>query len=449
MAERELTGKGEVDDKIQRRKKARETASDKLKAPSETTQSKTINPASLEAHASLLSDTRLSHPANASQKAELLSDLQRSHGNAYVQRLLKSRAVQAKLTVNPPDDIYEKEADRMAETVTGTSGSRVQRQLEEEELAQPKLASDQPQAELQRQEEEPEEEEEEEPEVQAKAASGQVPEVSEDVETRIGAARGSGQELPDSLRASIEPQFGRDFSDVRVHTDSEANDLSQQLGARAFTTGQDIFFRSGDYQPESEGGRKLIGHEVTHVVQQGGAPISRKAVETEEKAGPTDKREAEAELKKLAAKVVSDMSQANMKALLLQVAHCQEIGADEAARDALDLVANQAVAALKRKTNAFNVETSSRIMAKDLLDQLATVQLLGGKEAGRAGEKALDKLLQWAQGQLAGAIKELQRAPSELTARHVLEKAALVQMLGGDTTAAMAALQTWRETEKA
>jgi hypothetical protein len=440
MAERERTGKGEIDDGIQRRKKARESAEDKVKAPSETTESNTVNAASVEAHTSLLSDARLSHPANVGMKAELLSDLQRSYGNAYVQRLLKSRAVQAKLTVNPPDDIHEKEADRMAEMVTGASGSLVQRQEEEEIEA--KLASNQPQQGLQRQEEE------EEP-VQPKAASGQVPAVSEDMEARINTARGGGQELPESIRGSLEPHFGRDFSEVRVHTDGEADDLSQKLGARAFTTGQDVFFRSGDYQPESEDGRKLLGHEMTHVVQQGGAPISRKAVETEEKGAPADKKEAEAELKKLATRACSDMSLANMKALLLQVAHCQEIGADEAARDALDQVAGQAVAVLKRKTNAFNVETSSRIMAKDLLDQLATVQLLGGKDAGRAGEKALEKLLQWAQGQLAGAIKELQRAPSELTAKHVLEKGALVQMLGGDATAAMAALQTWKETEKA
>jgi hypothetical protein len=77
------------------------------------------------------------------------------------------------------------------------------------------------------------------------------------------------------------------------------------------------------------------------------------------------------------------------------------------------------------------------------------VQLLGGKDVGGAADKALEKVLQWAQAQLAGAIRELQRAPSELAAKVVLERAALVQMLGGDTSAAIAAVQTWRETENA
>jgi hypothetical protein len=188
---------------------------------------------------------------------------------------------------------------------------------------------------------------------------------------------------------------------------------------------------------------------MTHVVQQGGAPVSRKPVETEEKESPADKREAESELKKARDKAASDMSRANIKLLLFHAAHCQQIGADEAARDALDRAANQALAVLKRKTNAFNVETSSRKIARDLLDQLATVQLLGGQDTGKAADKALEKVLQWAQAQLAGAIKQLQVAPSEATAKAVLEKAGLVQMLGGDMTAAIAAVQTWAETEKA
>lgn len=429
MAERELARKKEIDEGVQRRKKPQEPAAGKLKARDETTALKNVDAASLESHASLLSDARLSHPANAGQRAQILSDLQSSYGNAYVQRLLRSRALQAKLTVNPPDDIYEKEADRVAEIVTKSPGAAIQRQGEEEEK--------------------PEEEEEEA--VSAKMAVSRTPEVSDDVEGRINAARGSGESLPDSISASLEPHFGRDFSDVRVHADSEADTLSRQLGARAFTTGQDIFFRSGDYQPGSGEGKKLLGHEMTHVVQQGGAPLSRKAVKTEEKAAPPEKIEAQAELDKARARAIKDMSPANVKALLYQAARCQQLGADSqgAAKNALDKASSETMAILKRQTSTFDVKTSSLKMARDLLDQLATVQLLGAEGEGKAAEAAFKKLLQWAQNQLAFAVKALQAAPSGVTAKEVLEKAALVQMLGGDATPAMAALKQWREMESA
>jgi hypothetical protein len=165
-----------------------------------------------------------------------------------IQRLLSSRAVQAKLTVNPPDDQYEREADRVAATLTQTSDSQIQRQPKEEEDAE---------------------------KVQAKGAGSPVPKVSTDLEARINAARGSGQPLPNPLRGSFEPHFGRDFSGVRIHSDAEANILSGELQARAFTTGQDVFFAEGAYKPDSETGRGLISHEIAHVVQQGAAPVFR------------------------------------------------------------------------------------------------------------------------------------------------------------------------------
>jgi len=426
MSQRELARKKEIDDGVQRRKKPQERAADKLKGREETTASKNIDAASLESHASLLSDARLSHPANAGERAQILSELQRSYGNAYVQRLLRSHALQAKLTVNPPDDVYEKEADQVAEIVTKSAGAAIQRQAEPEE----------------KEEEEPEEE----TEASAKMAVSRTPEVSDDVEGRINAARGSGEALPDSVRTSLEPHFGRDFSDVRVHTGAEADALSRQLGARAFTTGQDIFFRSGDYQPESEEGKKLLGHEMTHVVQQGGAAISRQAVETEKKA-PAGEKEAEEALDKAKAKAISNMSTANIKALLYEAANCQQSNREQAAQGALDEASKEALAILKQKAKAFDVKASSLTMAKALLEQLATVQLLGAEGEEKATEAAFNKLLQWAQNQLAFAIKALQSDPSAATAQTVLEKAALVQMLGGSTAGSIAAVQKWREME--
>lgn len=85
---------------------------------------------------------------------------------------------------------------------------------------------------------------------------------------RINRARGGGQPLDRTLSEQMSLSMGYDFSGVRVHADSEAHDLNQQLNARAFTTGHDIFFRQGEYRSGSSGGRELIGHELAHVVQQ-------------------------------------------------------------------------------------------------------------------------------------------------------------------------------------
>ena len=93
-------------------------------------------------------------------------------------------------------------------------------------------------------------------------------EVAPEVEQAIQRVRGGGQALDSQARAQMEPAFGADFSRVRVHADSEADRLNRAVGARAFTTGQDIFFRQGEYNPGGASGRELLAHELTHVVQQ-------------------------------------------------------------------------------------------------------------------------------------------------------------------------------------
>lgn len=95
--------------------------------------------------------------------------------------------------------------------------------------------------------------------------------ISGEVEQHIQNARGGGQPLSGTVRAQIEPALGTDFGGVRVHNDGRAHDLNQSLSARAFTTGQDIFFKQGEYNPGTSGGRELIAHELTHVVQQNSA----------------------------------------------------------------------------------------------------------------------------------------------------------------------------------
>src|SRR5690606_19314471 len=70
-------------------------------------------------------------------------------------------------------------------------------------------------------------------------------------------------------RNFMEQRIGADFSNVRVHTDAEAVQLSRDLNAKAFTTGSDIYFNTNEYAPQSASGRQLLAHELTHVVQQG------------------------------------------------------------------------------------------------------------------------------------------------------------------------------------
>lgn len=114
---------------------------------------------------------------------------------------------------------------------------------------------------------------------------------SVDVERAIQGARGGGQALDSGVRAQMEPAFGADFSGVRVHADAQADDLNRSLSARAFTTGQDVFFKQGAYNPGSSGGQELLAHELTHVVQQNGDEVRAKLTV----GAPGDRYEQEAD----------------------------------------------------------------------------------------------------------------------------------------------------------
>lgn len=99
---------------------------------------------------------------------------------------------------------------------------------------------------------------------QASASDGQ----DLDTDTALQTARRSGQALPQGTRDYFEPRFGHDFSQVRVHTDAQAAQAAQGVQARAYTTGRNIVFGAGQFAPETEGGKRLLAHELTHVVQQ-------------------------------------------------------------------------------------------------------------------------------------------------------------------------------------
>lgn len=225
--------------------------------------------------------------------------------------------VQAQLTVGQPGDRYEQEADAMADRVVGMSPSnapaaapaaagagqgfgsvqrstpkeeeKVQRaDIKEEEKVQraemkeedkiQRAAKPEEEEQVQRaemKEEEkvqraPQEEEKDKPMLQAFApGSGGGTTVGPSMAARINSSRGGGSPLPAPAQQEMSSSFGYDFSTVRIHTDSEAASLSDGLGAQAFTLGREVYFNQGKFNPDTRDGKRLLAHELTHVVQQG------------------------------------------------------------------------------------------------------------------------------------------------------------------------------------
>lgn len=107
-----------------------------------------------------------------------------------------------------------------------------------------------------------------------RAAANHADPSTEDIGTRIQTKAGTGNSLDASVRERIEPGLGADLSGVRLHTDPEADQMARSVDAVAFTTGSDIFFRDGAYNPTTSDGLRLLAHEATHTVQQGAGPVA-------------------------------------------------------------------------------------------------------------------------------------------------------------------------------
>lgn len=101
--------------------------------------------------------------------------------------------------------------------------------------------------------------------------------------------RSPGQPLDHATRAFMEPRLGHDFSEVRVHTDARAADSSRAVEAHAYTVGRDMVFGAGQYSPRTREGRRLLAHELTHVVQQRGGAAMAASVSN----APAHEREAD------------------------------------------------------------------------------------------------------------------------------------------------------------
>jgi Domain of unknown function (DUF4157)/Effector protein len=180
--------------------------------------------------------------------------------------------IQPKLTIGAPGDKYEQEADRVAQQVVqrlnAPQSTQSEQSVQRETL--------------------PEEEDELQMKSRVQRSSNGAMAASEDLESAIAQSRGRGQPLTDTIRQPMEQAFGADFSGVRVHTDNRSEQLNRSIQARAFTTGQDVFFRQGTYQPGNRGGQELIAHELTHVMQQNREPaLAPKQTPVGSKLSPT------------------------------------------------------------------------------------------------------------------------------------------------------------------
>ncbi len=100
------------------------------------------------------------------------------------------------------------------------------------------------------------------------------------LQNQLNASKGKGTSLPENTRTNMESAIGADFSNVSIHTNSNAVQMNKDLGAKAFTHGSDIYFNQGQYDTNSSTGQHLLAHELTHTVQQGGADIKRNCSET-------------------------------------------------------------------------------------------------------------------------------------------------------------------------
>lgn len=198
--------------------------------------------------------------------------------------------VQPALKLGKPGDKFEQEAESVANQVMMmpansqpammsplSDGIQMQVEEEEDELQMMPISSTISMVSRQEEEEEvhlsTEEEEqvqlsseEEEEQIQLFGEGGGT--VSSDVSSQIIQSKGSGQNLPSPIQAEMGQKIGADFSTVKIHTGPDAAHMSSQLGAKAFTHGNDIYFNEGNFQPNTSEGKHLLAHELTHTVQQ-------------------------------------------------------------------------------------------------------------------------------------------------------------------------------------
>ena len=237
----------------QRQVRSKETAREReaVQLKEQTQERDTADTARL----SRTANRRHSGPPEPPPKPENFRGLSRELGSGT------GLVVQPKLTLGQPNDKYEREADKVAVRVV-------------EQMNRPEASPPAPRegmgttvGEVRRK-------------LAGPVGSDRGVAVSSDLEAQIDSARGGGKALDPALQQSMGRVMGADLSGVRVHADARSDRLNQTLQAKAFTTGRDVFFKRGAYQPGSREGQELIAHELTHTMQQ-----NREATQTSHSQG--------------------------------------------------------------------------------------------------------------------------------------------------------------------
>lgn len=171
--------------------------------------------------------------------------------------------IQPKLKVSQPDDPYEQEADRAAEQVMRmpAADTAMSHMTMKEKMIHRKCAAC----------EAKEEEEEKSLNIDRKSSHESSWNATDEITSEISNILSSNGSLLDvDAKGFMESRFGYDFSDVRIHSDEKASESANAIKALAYTVGNDIVFGKGQYQPKTSEGRRLLAHELTHVIQRNG-----------------------------------------------------------------------------------------------------------------------------------------------------------------------------------
>ena len=115
-------------------------------------------------------------------------------------------------------------------------------------------------------------------------------EIKNNTMSNIYSSMAGGQPLPSNVRRFMEPRFKADFSKVKIHTDTNAANLNRQVNAKAFAIKNHVFFGKDQFKPDSDDGKELIAHELTHTIQQGGSIQRKSNVEVNSRNEPTVQR---------------------------------------------------------------------------------------------------------------------------------------------------------------
>jgi hypothetical protein len=179
-------------------------------------------------------------------------------GNLAVQRLLRSRVIRPKLAISQPGDMYEREADRIAEQVMRMPEPGLYRSCASCESGATCSSCKDNNSLLQRR----------------AGQENSSPANSHSAENFVSGF-GPGRPLDPAVRGFFEKRLGTDLTNVRVHADNYAAESAQSINALAYTLGPDVVFAHGQYAPETTEGRRIIAHELAHVLQQKEGLIQR------------------------------------------------------------------------------------------------------------------------------------------------------------------------------